>query len=74
MNAISRCPIRDRLSVLCAVALLVVGAGVPGTAPRAAVKNAEDLLIVSAGPTVAQEALPAPSDNRSEPSFGVPEH
>ena len=46
MNAISRCPIRDRLSVLCAVALLVVGAGVPGTAPRAAVKNAEDLLIV----------------------------
>ena len=36
--------------------------------------SAEDLLIVSAGPTVAQEALPAPSDNRSEPSFGVPEH
>ena len=36
--------------------------------------SAEELLIVTAGPTVAQEALPAPSDSRFKPSFGVPEH
>lgn len=32
------------------------------------------MLIVSAGPTVPQKPLPAPSENRFKPSFGVPEH
>ena len=36
--------------------------------------SAEAMLIVTAGPTVPQKPLPAPSENRSKPSFGVPEH
>jgi hypothetical protein len=46
MNAPMPSPIRSRLSVVAAVALVVVGAGLPVEAPQAAVRNAEDLLIV----------------------------
>src|SRR4249919_1532991 len=46
MNASNRCPILSRLSVLCATSLIVIGSALPTEAPRAAVKNAEDLLIV----------------------------
>jgi hypothetical protein len=41
------CPFLSRFSVFCAATLIVVGAGLPVQAPRAAaVRNAEDLLIV----------------------------
>jgi hypothetical protein len=46
MNASSSGPFFSRLSVAVATAILVVGAGLPAEAPRAAVRNAEDLLIV----------------------------
>ena len=46
MNTSKACPLPSRLSVLAATAILVVGSGVPVQAPRAAVRNAEDLLIV----------------------------
>lgn len=46
MNMSQACPLTSRLSVLAATAVLVVGAGLPTEAPRAAVRNAEDLLIV----------------------------
>jgi zinc protease len=36
--------------------------------------SADAMLIITAGPTVPQKPLPAPSDNRFKPSFGVPEH
>jgi hypothetical protein len=39
-------PIASRLSLTLLTALVVVGAGLPVEAPRAAVRNAEDLLIV----------------------------
>lgn len=45
MSSSNRCPVSSRFSVL-ASALVVVLAGLPAQAPRAAVKNAEDLLIV----------------------------
>jgi multidrug efflux pump subunit AcrA (membrane-fusion protein) len=40
------CPVRSRLSVVISSGLLVVIAGWPTTAPQAAVRNAEDLMIV----------------------------
>ena len=40
------CPVLSRFSVTCAAALIVIGAGLPVQSPRAAVRNAEDLLIV----------------------------
>lgn len=46
MNASNECPVLSRLYVFCAAALIVIGAGLPVQAPKAAVKNAEDLLIV----------------------------
>ena len=46
MNLSQACPLTSRLSVFAATAVLVVGAGLPAEAPRAAVRNAEDLLIV----------------------------
>lgn len=36
--------------------------------------NPDAMLIVSAGPTVAQKELPAPTDHPAEPPLGVPEH
>lgn len=36
--------------------------------------SADAMLIVTAGPTVPQKPLPAPTENRFKPSFGVPEH
>ncbi|MFA6986350.1 MAG: caspase family protein [Arenimonas sp.] len=46
MNASITCPLAPRFSVFAATALLVFGAGLPARAPLAAVRNAEDLLIV----------------------------
>src|SRR4249919_1907701 len=46
MSTSKACPLPSRLSVFAATAVLVIGAGLPTEAPRAAVKNAEDLLIV----------------------------
>src|SRR4249919_1096000 len=46
MNTFTACPLTSRLSVLAATAVLVIGAGLPVEAPRAAIRNAEDLLIV----------------------------
>jgi hypothetical protein len=46
MNAPASCPVFSRLSVALATAVLVLGAGLPAESPRAAVRNAEDLLIV----------------------------
>ena len=46
MNTSKACPLPSRLSVFAATAVLVIGAGLPTEAPRAAVRNAEDLLIV----------------------------
>lgn len=46
MKVSTSCPALRQLYVLVASALVVVGAGMPVQAPRAAVKNAEDLLIV----------------------------
>lgn len=40
------CPVHSRLAVGLSSCLLVLAAGWPATAPRAAVRNAEDLLIV----------------------------
>jgi hypothetical protein len=42
----SDCPVRSRLSVFISSGLLVVIAGWPAETPRAAVRNAEDLMIV----------------------------
>ncbi len=39
-------PISSRLTLCCAAILTVLGAGLPAQSPRAAVRNAEDLLIV----------------------------
>jgi zinc protease len=36
--------------------------------------NPDAMLIVTAGPTVAQQALPAPTDHPAEQALGVPEH
>ena len=47
MSASITCPLTSRFSVFCAAAFVVVAAGMPASAPKAAgVKNAEDLLIV----------------------------
>ena len=46
MSTSLACPVQPRLSVLCAAMLVVLGAGLPVQAPRAAVRNAEDLMIV----------------------------
>ncbi len=46
MNSSAARPFSSRFSVVCAAALVVVAAGLPGRAPHAAVRNAEDLLIV----------------------------
>ena len=46
MSTSKACPLPSRLSVFAATAVLVIGAGLPAEAPRAAVRNAEDLLIV----------------------------
>jgi len=42
----SVCPVRSRLSVTLSSSLLVVALGWPAQAPQAAVRNAEDLMIV----------------------------
>ena len=39
-------PLSSRFRVMCAIALVVAGAGLPERAPLAAVRNAEDLMIV----------------------------
>ena len=36
--------------------------------------NVDDFVIVTAGPTVAQKALPPPTDKPAEEPLGVPEH
>ncbi len=36
--------------------------------------NADNLVIVTAGPTVPQKPLPPPTDHPAEPALGVPEH
>ncbi|GLK87083.1 M16 family metallopeptidase [Pseudomonas turukhanskensis] len=36
--------------------------------------NADNLVIVTAGPTVEQKPLPPPTDHPAEPALGVPEH
>lgn len=36
--------------------------------------NADNLVIVTAGPTVPQKPLPPPTDKPAEPALGVPEH
>jgi len=36
--------------------------------------DADKLVIVTAGPTVEQKPLPAPTDKPAEPALGVPEH
>src|SRR5207342_3955636 len=46
MSTSKACPLPSRLSVFAATAVLVIGAGLPTEAPRAAIRNAEDLLIV----------------------------
>ncbi len=47
MAAMKACPFLSRFSVFCAAAAVVVGAGLPVQAPRAAsVRNAEDMMIV----------------------------
>lgn len=46
MNVSKSCPALRQLYVLVASTLVVIGAGLPVQAPLAAVKNAEDLLIV----------------------------
>lgn len=46
MNLSTACPFSSRFSVFAATAILVIGAGLPVDTPRAAVRNAEDLLIV----------------------------
>jgi hypothetical protein len=46
MMSVKSLPTASRLSVALLTALVVVGAGLPMEAPRAAVRNAEDLLIV----------------------------
>jgi hypothetical protein len=46
MNASIPRPFRSRFSVAVATALVVFGAGLPVESPQAAVRNAEDLLIV----------------------------
>ena len=46
MNVAIACPFAARVSVFIATATLVVAAGLPASSPRAAVRNAEDLLIV----------------------------
>jgi len=46
MMSVKSLPTPSRLSVALLTALVVAGAGVPMEAPRAAVRNAEDLLIV----------------------------
>jgi uncharacterized caspase-like protein len=46
MMSVTSLPNPSRLSVALLTALVVVGAGLPMEAPRAAVRNAEDLLIV----------------------------
>ena len=38
------------------------------------VKVADDFVVVTAGPTVAQKPLPAPTDKPAEQPLGVPEH
>ena len=46
MSVLHACPFLSRFSVICTAALIVVGAGLPVQSTRAAVRNAEDLLIV----------------------------
>ena len=46
MKSRSSLPVPSRLSTALLTALVVVGAGLPVESPRAAVRNAEDLLIV----------------------------
>ncbi len=46
MNAPVARPLSPRFPVTCLIALMVIGAGLPDRAPRAAVRNAEDLMIV----------------------------
>jgi len=36
--------------------------------------NPDAMLIVTAGPTVAQKELPPPTDHPAEQPLGVPEH
>lgn len=36
--------------------------------------KAEDMLVVTVGPTIAQDPLPPPTDHPAEPSLGIPEH
>lgn len=36
--------------------------------------NPDSFVIVTAGPTVPQKELPAPTEKRFKPSFGIPEH
>ncbi len=40
------CPVRSRLLVMLSTFVLVLGAGWPASSPRAAVRNAEDMLVV----------------------------
>jgi zinc protease len=36
--------------------------------------NADTMLVITAGPTVAQDPLPPPTDHSAEPPLGTPEH
>jgi hypothetical protein len=46
MSVLHACPFLSRFSVFCSAALIVVGASLPVQTTHAAVRNAEDLLIV----------------------------
>ena len=46
MNSLVARPLSPRFPVTCLIALLIIGVGLPDRAPRAAVRNAEDLMIV----------------------------
>jgi len=36
--------------------------------------NVDDMLVITAGPTLAQDPLPPPTDHPAEPALGIPEH